>query len=111
LPKTRWIGAAEVNGKFGVEPAKVIEVMGLMGDAVDNIPGGKGIGEKTAIGLIRRFGTLENLFSRLDEIEPGAVRRRAAAENAGGWQRSGISQPGSGHRQSQCADQYFPRTA
>ena len=80
-----WIGAAEVNGKFGVEPAKVIEVMGLMGDAVDNIPGVKGIGEKTAIGLIRRFGTLENLFSRLDEIEHlelrGAARLRRMLED------------------------------
>ena len=79
-----------------VKPAKVIEVMELMGDAVDNIPGVKRIGEKTFIGLIRRFGTLENLFSRLDKIEH-LERRRAAAKNAGGWQRSGISQPGSGH--------------
>jgi DNA polymerase-1 len=83
--KDRWIGAAEVNGKFGVEPAKVIEVMGLMGDAVDNIPGVKGIGEKTAIGLIQRFGTLENLFSHLDEIEHlelrGAARLRRMLED------------------------------
>jgi DNA polymerase I len=59
--------------------------MGLMGDAVDNIPGVKGIGEKTAIGLIRRFGTLENLFSRLDEIEHlelcGAARLRRMLED------------------------------
>ena len=94
--KDRWIGAAEVNEKFGVEPAKVMEVMELMGDAVDNIPGVKRIGEKPVIGLIRRFGTLENLFSRLDNIEH-LERRRAAAKNAGGWQRSGISQPGSGN--------------
>ncbi len=41
--------AREVKPRFGVEPEKVVEVMGLMGDAVDNIPGVKGIGEKTAI--------------------------------------------------------------
>ena len=47
------------DDKFGVAPDQVIEVMGLMGDAVDNIPGVKGIGEKTAIALIQQFQTLE----------------------------------------------------
>jgi DNA polymerase-1 len=51
--------------------------MGLMGDAVDNIPGVKGIGEKTAIALIQRFGTMENLFSRLDEVEKMQLRGAA----------------------------------
>jgi 5'-3' exonuclease len=59
--KDRWIGADQVREKFGVAPEQVIQVMGLMGDAVDNIPGVKGIGEKTAITLIQQFGTLENL--------------------------------------------------
>ena len=49
--KERWIGANEVIAKFGVEPERVPEVLGLMGDAVDNIPGVKGIGGKTAIAL------------------------------------------------------------
>jgi DNA polymerase-1 len=48
--------------------------MGLMGDPVDNIPGVKGIGEKTAIALIQQFDTLENLFNRLDEVETLALR-------------------------------------
>jgi DNA polymerase-1 len=83
--KDRWIGAAEVHEKFGVKPEQVIEVMGLMGDAVDNIPGVKGVGEKTAIALIQQFQNLENLYSGLDEVEKmklrGAARVRKILEN------------------------------
>ena len=73
----RWIGTDEVLTKFGVHPDRVIQVMGLMGDAVDNIPGVKGIGAKTAIALIQHFETLENLFNRLDEVEALALRGAA----------------------------------
>lgn len=84
--KEKWIDTAGVKEKFGVEPQKVIEVMGLMGDAVDNIPGVKGIGEKTATALIQKYGSLENLFARLDELETSGLRgasriRKALAEN------------------------------
>ncbi len=75
--KDRWIGADQVKEKFGVAPEQVIEVMGLMGDPVDNIPGVKGIGEKTAIALIQRFQTLENLFDHLDQV--GQMNLRGAA--------------------------------
>lgn len=83
--KDRWIGAAEVYCRFGVSPEKVVQVMGLMGDTVDNIPGVRGIGEKTAIALIQQFETLENLFSRLDEVATltlrGASRLRKILED------------------------------
>jgi DNA polymerase-1 len=75
--KDRWIGNAEVIEKFGVAPEQVIEVMGLMGDAVDNIPGVKGIGEKTAIALIQQFHNLENLFAHLDEMAQMKIRGAA----------------------------------
>jgi DNA polymerase-1 len=75
--KDRWIGKDEVMEKFGVSPEQVIEVMGLMGDAVDNIPGVKGIGEKTAIALIQQFATLENLYDHLDEVEKMKLRGAA----------------------------------
>jgi len=75
--RDRWMGVAEVESKFGVGPDKVIQVLGLMGDAVDNIPGVKGIGAKTAIALIREFDTLENLFNRLDEVETLTLRGAA----------------------------------
>jgi DNA polymerase-1 len=57
-----------VRQRLGVEPEQVIEAMGLMGDPIDNIPGIRGIGEKTAATLIARFGTIEQLLSRLDEL-------------------------------------------
>jgi len=57
-----------VNRKFGVTPDKVIEVLGLMGDASDNIPGIKGVGEKTAISLIQQFGTIDNMYANIDKI-------------------------------------------
>lgn len=83
--KDRWISAEQVKEKFGVAPEQVIEVMGLMGDLVDNIPGVKGIGEKTASALIQQFHTLENLFDHLDEVAQmklrGAARVRDLLEN------------------------------
>lgn len=72
--KDKWIGLSEVREKFGVEPDKVIEVMGLMGDSTDNIPGVRGIGEKTAIALIQRYHSIENLFSHLDDLEQSGLR-------------------------------------
>ncbi len=75
--KDRWIGADQVREKFGVVPERVIEVMGLMGDPVDNIPGVKGIGEKTAIALIQRFQTLENLYEHLAEVKQMQLRGAA----------------------------------
>ncbi len=75
--KDRWIGAEQVKEKFGVGPERVTEVMGLMGDAVDNIPGVKGIGEKTATALIQQFETLENLFEHLEDVEKMKLRGAA----------------------------------
>lgn len=72
--KRKWIGIDEVKEKFGVEPERVVEVMGLMGDSIDNIPGVKGIGEKTAALLIQRFQSLENLFSHLDDLEQAGIK-------------------------------------
>jgi DNA polymerase-1 len=71
--KDKWFGEAECRERFGVEPARVVEIMGLMGDAIDNIPGVKGIGEKTAIKLITQFGTIEELLRRIDEV-PGKTK-------------------------------------
>ena len=58
----------DVIEKYGVPPERVTDVFALMGDQVDNIPGVKGIGEKTAIGLIKSFGSLDNLLQNLDEL-------------------------------------------
>lgn len=80
--KDKWIGLDGVREKFGVEPDKVVEVMGLMGDSTDNIPGVKGIGEKTASALIRKYQTLENLFDHLDELETTGLKGVARIRKA-----------------------------
>lgn len=54
--------------KFGVPPEKVVDVLGLMGDASDNIPGVRGVGEKTAVALIQEFGSIENLYANIDKL-------------------------------------------
>ena len=68
--KDKWFGEADSQVRFGVEPARVVEIMGLMGDTSDNIPGVKGIGEKTAVKLITQFGTIEELLNRIEEVTP-----------------------------------------
>jgi len=71
----------EVIERFGVEPGRVVEVMGLMGDSIDNIPGVPGIGEKTAVKLIREFGTLENVLANPDQVK-GEKLRQSLKEHA-----------------------------
>ena len=56
---------------YGIEPKQLIEVKGLQGDASDNIPGVPGIGEKTALSLIQRFGSIENLYNKIENNEDG----------------------------------------
>ena len=63
-----------VREKYGVEPERLIDVKALMGDASDNIKGVPGIGEKTAIGLIREYQTIENLYQHLDDIPRERIR-------------------------------------
>jgi DNA polymerase-1 len=72
--KGKRVGVEEVIHRFGVRPEKVVEVMGLAGDAIDNIPGVPGIGEKTAIELIKNFGSIENLLTHLDEVRQKKLR-------------------------------------
>ena len=59
---------AVVQKRQGLTPEQLIDYMGLRGDPTDNIPGVPGVGEKTATDLIQRFGTLENLYQKLDEL-------------------------------------------
>ena len=63
-------GVEEVKQNFGVNsPEQVIDLLGMMGDAVDNIPGFPGVGEKTAQKLIQEFGSIENLFQNTDKLK------------------------------------------
>ena len=63
----------EFKKTYGLEPIKMIDLKGLMGDASDNIPGVKGIGEKTAIKLLQEYGSVENLYDHIDELK-GATK-------------------------------------
>ena len=71
----------EVFEKFGVDPARVVDVQALAGDSVDNVPGAPGIGLKTAALLIQEYGDLETLLERAHEIKQ-PKRREALVDNA-----------------------------
>ncbi|MBL8901276.1 MAG: DNA polymerase I [Planctomycetes bacterium] len=75
------VGPAEVEAKFGVGPAQVIEVLSLMGDAADNVPGVFGVGEKTAQKLIQQYGTLEEVLAHAGEVK-GAKLQEALRRDA-----------------------------
>jgi len=73
--KDNLIGdAAKVEEILGVPPERVIDVMALRGDSIDNIPGAPGIGDKGSVELIKRFGSVENALDRADEIEKKTYR-------------------------------------
>lgn len=72
--KGRRYGPAEVEERFGVPPARVLDLRALVGDPSDNIPGVKGIGEKGAAKLIAEYGTLESLLERAGEIAAARTR-------------------------------------
>ncbi len=71
--------AAGVLEKFGCTPEQVIEVLALMGDSSDNVPGVLGVGPKTATKLIQQFGSLEALYQHLDEVKGDKLRENLAA--------------------------------
>ena len=77
--KDREVGEAEVLEKFGVPPAKVVDVQALAGDSVDNVPGVPGIGVKTAAQLIGEYGDLETLLAHAPEIKQQKRRENLIA--------------------------------
>lgn len=70
------LGEKEIENKYGISsPLQVIDLLGLMGDSSDNIPGCPGVGEKTALKLINQFGSIENMLERTEEIK-GTLRKK-----------------------------------
>ncbi len=69
---------AAVKEKWGVEPGQIPDLLALMGDSIDNIPGVPGVGEKTAVKLISQFGSVERLYENL-HLVPGKLRETLAA--------------------------------
>ncbi len=77
-PPPREFKSEQVKVKMGILPAQVVDYKALCGDASDNIPGVKGIGDKTAVTLLKTYGNLLNIYNHLDEIK-GAVRQKLEA--------------------------------
>ena len=74
------LGPAEVCAKWGIQqPAQVVDILGLMGDASDNIPGCTGVGEKTAATLIQQFGSIEAMLQQTHQIK-GKLREKVEAQ-------------------------------
>jgi DNA polymerase-1 len=69
MKNDQWYDAAETENFLGVRPDQVADLLALKGDSVDNIPGAPGIGEKGALELIKRFGTIENAMEHAAEVE------------------------------------------
>ena len=79
--KEEMLDTDKVKERFGgLGPGQVVEVMALMGDSSDNIPGVPGIGEKTAVDLIREFGSVQDLFSHLSDVKSKS-RQQSLKEN------------------------------
>ncbi len=74
-PKDNLIcDAAKVEEILGVPPARVVDIMALRGDSIDNIPGAPGIGDKGSVEIIKRFGTVEQALDRANEVEKKTYR-------------------------------------
>lgn len=71
-----YISYDEVKEKFGVAPEQVIDVQALLGDSIDNVPGVRGVGEKTAIPLIQEYGSLEGVYENLEAISKKALKKK-----------------------------------
>ena len=79
--KNEILGVDEINAKYGIQsPKQLIDILGLMGDTADNIPGCPGVGPKTAEKLIQQFGSIENMLEHTDELK-GALQQKVV-ENA-----------------------------
>ncbi len=74
VPPIEWCDEAWVEKKFGVPASKVVDLLGLMGDSIDNIPGAPGIGAKGAVQVITQFGWIDNALERWEEVKHKTYR-------------------------------------
>src|SRR5206468_2132885 len=74
VPAIEWCDEQWVAKKFGVSAAQVVDLLGLMGDSIDNIPGAPGIGSKGAVQLIKEFGSIENALEHWEEVKHKTYR-------------------------------------
>ncbi len=69
------INEKDVEKKYGIPPNKLVDLFALMGDKSDNIPGARGIGEKTALKLMHQFGSLDELLNNIDKVKPERIKK------------------------------------
>ena len=69
VPPIEWCDEGWVQKKFGVPACKLVDLLGLMGDSIDNIPGAPGVGPKGAVQIIQQFGSIENALKSWEEIK------------------------------------------
>ncbi|HVF29174.1 MAG TPA: 5'-3' exonuclease H3TH domain-containing protein, partial [Pyrinomonadaceae bacterium] len=74
VPPIEWCDEAWVEAKFGVPPRQIVDLLGLMGDAVDNIPGAPGIGAKGAVQVITQLGSIENALENWEQVKHKTYR-------------------------------------
>ena len=74
ITETKLINVEDIKDKYGIAPEKIIDFLALKGDASDNIPGAPGIGEKTAILLIKEFGSVNSILADPDQISKKSLR-------------------------------------
>ncbi len=80
--KDRWIGVPEVTERFGVAPERIPDVLALMGDSSDNIPGVPGVGPKTASRLVAQYGSLDEVMARRGQIRGKTGEALSKAQEA-----------------------------
>ena len=80
ISEARDFTAKDVVEYLGVPPQQVIEYKGLVGDTSDNIPGVRGVGEKTAIDLLAKYPTLEDIYAHIDELKPAVKAKMEAGQ-------------------------------
>lgn len=73
---TKEFDLASFENEYGIKPFQFVDVKALMGDQSDNIPGVQGIGEKTALVLIKEYGTVENVYERIENIQKESLRNK-----------------------------------
>lgn len=74
VPPVEWCDEAWVEKKFGVTADKLVDLLGLMGDSIDNIPGAPGIGSKGAVQIIQQFGSIENALANWEQVKHKTYR-------------------------------------
>jgi len=87
-PAWELIGHDEVKAEWGVEPPKVLDLLSLIGDSSDNVPGVKGIGEKTAVKLMARYGSLDEIYKNIAAIEGSTGKKIAEGKESAYFSQS-----------------------